>query len=705
MTVPGTIEVELKYQVADLAIGERLLAAEQLGGFAPVGEIRIAEQTDTYLDTPDGILEAERIGVRLRAEDGATTLTVKAPGSVDGAVRRREELEGPAEAGIPPASWPASAARDRLLALIGDKPLHELVTIRQYRRKRDFATSEATVELSLDEARIVVDGHTVERFTELEAELTRGPESALGPLLGLLDGRPGLSPTVESKLARAIAVATSVRAAVAAVESAGKGPRATAAIQAPAGLPIEPEAAGPAEPEAVGPVEPVAAPAVEPEAAPAVEPEAARPVELLADEPSLGTELVAEPESSALDLEPEDPSEPRADSEPDDEAAEIAEVALDEVEAEEIEAEEIEFGDVGEADELLPILDLPRASDDPLEPPDLAVEPASPAGKSDRVAGGDLDARLPTLKNPGVAAEDLHAEAGRKVLRFHLARMLAREPGTRDGADPEELHGMRVATRRMRAAWRVFGDAYEPARTKSFRRRLRELATLLGGVRDLDVLIEATEAYGEAIGSTDRAGLRPLLAAWRTDRDLARVQLIVELDSRGHRRFVDDYVDFVSSPGRDALPVEPTIPHRVRDTAASRIWTAYEHVRGYEAVLRWADVPTLHQLRIAAKRLRYTLEFVREPLGEDASPLIARVVALQDHLGFMNDAEVAASMARIFLVEHGAELNEAEAQAIGRYLVSREREVARLKRTVGTAWRGVAGLTFRRSLGRTVAIL
>jgi triphosphatase len=257
----------------------------------------------------------------------------------------------------------------------------------------------------------------------------------------------------------------------------------------------------------------------------------------------------------------------------------------------------------------------------------------------------------------------------------------------------------------MRAAWRVFGDAYQPDRTRLFRRRLRELAALLGGVRDLDVLIEATEAYGHAIGSPDLAGLGPLLEAWRSDRDLARVRLIVELDSKGHRRFVDDYVDFVSSPNRDVLPVETTLPHRVRDTAASRIWTAYEHVRAYEAVLRWADVPTLHQLRIAAKRLRYTLEFVREPLGEDAAPLIARVVALQDHLGFMNDAEVAATMARTFLVEHGNELTEPQAQSIGRYLVSREREVARLKRTVGTTWRGVAGLTFRRGLGRTVAIL
>ena len=659
MTATGPVEVELKYQVADLAIGERLLASEQLGGFSPIGEVRVAEQSDTYLDTPDGILEARRIGVRLRAEDGETTLTVKSAGSVDGAYRRREELEGPADPDTEPAAWPASAARDRLLELIGDQPLHEIVTIRQYRRKRDFATADAQVELSLDEARIVVDGHTVERFTELEAELTRGPETALGPLLGLLDGRPGLSPTVESKLARAIAAAAAVRASKPApVDPAAHADPAAARVE-PAPLPLSPE------PEPA---------AVEPEPEPVM---ASLPVEAPPAEPEPDPEAIAEePEVEDVSLE----------AEPDDEAAP---------------ADEIDDGDEG--DELLPILDLPRASDDPLEPPEAPLEPAR--GKRAGPDADEAEPRLPALKNPGVTAEDLHAEAGRKVLRFHLARMLAREPGTRDGSDPEELHGMRVATRRMRAAWRVFGDAYQPDRTRSFRRRLRELAALLGGVRDLDVLIEATEAYGAAIGGPDLRGLQPLLAAWRSDRDLARVQLIVELDSKGHRRFVDDYVDFVSSPGRDAVPVETTLPHRVRDTASSRIWTAYEHVRAYEAVLRWADVPTLHQLRIAAKRLRYTLEFVREPLGEEAAPLIARVVALQDHLGFMNDAEVAATMARTFLLEHGNELTEAEAQAIGRYLVSREREVARLKRTVGTAWRGVAGLSFRRALGRTVAIL
>ena len=81
------------------------------------------------------------------------------------------------------------------------------------------------------------------------------------------------------------------------------------------------------------------------------------------------------------------------------------------------------------------------------------------------------------------------------------------------------------------------------------------------------------------------------------------------------------------------------------------------------------------------------------------------MTALQDHLGYMHDADVAAAMARTYLVEQGAGLSPAESAAIGRYLVSREREVARLRRTVGGSWRGVAGIGFRRALGRAASAL
>jgi CHAD domain-containing protein len=313
------------------------------------------------------------------------------------------------------------------------------------------------------------------------------------------------------------------------------------------------------------------------------------------------------------------------------------------------------------------------------------------------------ETHLAVGKTPGVTADDHVAEAARKVMRFHLARMLAREAGVRTGHDLEDVHAMRVATRRQRAAWRVFGSAFRERRTRRYRNGLREIARRLGAVRDLDVLIEASDHYRADLPVAEQRALEPLIADWRTRRDDARVLLVRELDSDGYRRWVDDYRDFVQTEGAAVRPVGAVEPHRIRDTTASRVWTAYEHVRGYESVLRWADVETLHELRIAGKWLRYTIEFVREALGDDAAPLIARVTALQDHLGLMNDADVAASMARTFLVDHAGDLSQLENAAIGRYLVSREREVARLRRSVGPAWRGVAGIGFRRSLGRVVA--
>ena len=283
--------------------------------------------------------------------------------------------------------------------------------------------------------------------------------------------------------------------------------------------------------------------------------------------------------------------------------------------------------------------------------------------------------------------------------------MLDREPGVRSGIDIEDVHKMRVATRRQRAAWRVFGEAYRQGRTKAYREGLRDIARRLGAVRDLDVQLEATDHYREDLPRTEQRALEPLIAAWRQHRDDARDLLTRELDSPRYGRFIDDYLDFVRTDGAAVTPIGATQPHRVRDTAPSRIWAAYEQVRSYEPVLRWADVPTLHELRIAGKWLRYSMEFVAEPLGDDALPLIAKVTALQDHLGLMNDADVSASMARTFLVEHAEHLSQVEGAAIGRYLVDREREVARLRRAIGVPWRSIAGPGFRRSLGRVVASL
>ena len=339
----------------------------------------------------------------------------------------------------------------------------------------------------------------------------------------------------------------------------------------------------------------------------------------------------------------------------------------------------------------------------------LASDPqAEPAVEVPAVeVPADGAARRPKLvvgKTPGVMHDDLLAEAGRKVLRFHLARMLAREEGTRTGLQIEDLHGMRVATRRMRAAWRVFGDGFRLDRTRRMRRRLREVAARLGAVRDLDVLIEAAIAHGATLPEVDAAAFAPLVHAWSDDREVARLLLMRELDSSAYSRLVEEYGAFVTAEGAAVLaPASPVAPHRVRDTAGSRIWLAYEQVRGYESVLRWADVETIHQLRIASKWLRYTLEFFREALGPEVDQLVPRVVALQDHLGWLHDADVAIALTRQFLVSNTGRLDPAQTEVIAAYLQGRERELERLRRAIGAPWRGVDGAAFRRLLGRAVS--
>jgi triphosphatase len=305
---------------------------------------------------------------------------------------------------------------------------------------------------------------------------------------------------------------------------------------------------------------------------------------------------------------------------------------------------------------------------------------------------------------PGVRPDDTLAEAGRKVLAFHFARMLSFEEGARTGRDLEDVHKMRVATRRMRAVWRTFRDGYRRKVARRYVAELRVVAGQLGAVRDLDVLIGGLQAHGRE-RPRDRRALRPFLDELVGRREAARASLIELLDDQAYRAFVDDYRAFVQGPEAGIRRIRAGRPQHVRDTAASRIWAAYERVRAYEAVIGWADVPTLHALRIEGKRLRYSLESFREVLGPEAGSLIKRVVALQDHLGELNDAHVAAELARAWLLEQGARIPDPTVQAVARYIASREAIVARQREGLATSWEPLAAEDFQRDLAASLARL
>jgi CHAD domain-containing protein len=335
-----------------------------------------------------------------------------------------------------------------------------------------------------------------------------------------------------------------------------------------------------------------------------------------------------------------------------------------------------------------------------------AGDPASGATQAGVEELGPADDGIPRPpKSPGVHVDDTLGAAGRKVLRMHLMRMLASEPGTRSGETAEDLHKMRVATRRMRAAWRVFDGVYRPKLQKRYVRELRETATALGEVRDLDVQVEGLDEYLKSLSPAGAAAMEPLRDDWHRRREAARDRLIELLDSKSYAEFVDDYREFVETPGKGELEPPPSAPILVRDTAGGRIWQAYERVRAHDTTLAWADVPALHALRIDGKRLRYTLEFFREVLPRQSDELIARVTELQDHLGLLNDADVASHLTRTFLVGQASRLPAESREAIGHYLDSREAEIARLRRLLPPIWRRITAIPFRRRLGVSISTL
>ena len=133
-------------------------------------------------------------------------------------------------------------------------------------------------------------------------------------------------------------------------------------------------------------------------------------------------------------------------------------------------------------------------------------------------------------------------------------------------------------------------------------------------------------------------------------------------------------------------------------------WAAYQAVWAFDDHVAGSDLVTLHQLRIAGKWLRYTLEFAREALEPEATPLIRRVVALQDHLGTQHDLHVAATLARDVAAGPAA-LSSHEIAATGRFVRSLDDGVGRLGRTFGRTWRPLVAPDYRRRLGRALAQL
>jgi CHAD domain-containing protein len=208
-----------------------------------------------------------------------------------------------------------------------------------------------------------------------------------------------------------------------------------------------------------------------------------------------------------------------------------------------------------------------------------------------------------------ITPTDLMPEAGRKILLAEFVKMLQSEAGSRTGEDIESVHDMRVAIRKMRSLFRLLAPYYKRNTISPFKTELRHLAWTLGAVRDLDVLIEDIRVYQLTLKPAKQADLQQAIDELDQQRQTARVELVELLDSRLYRRLIKDYSKFLLTEGEGAkpLPKDQVTPSQVRHILPIIIYDRLAAVRAYNDVLAEADAPTLHELRIEFKQLRYTL--------------------------------------------------------------------------------------------------
>jgi CHAD domain-containing protein len=137
----------------------------------------------------------------------------------------------------------------------------------------------------------------------------------------------------------------------------------------------------------------------------------------------------------------------------------------------------------------------------------------------------------------------------------------------------------------------------------------------------------------------------------------------------------------------------------------------YEQVRAYDTVLDGASLLTLHALRIAFKRLRYTVESFEEVLGPEAKLVIKEIRGMQDHLGDLNDTRVVGDALRQFVDQHNAEYSgvpvflRPDISGVAKYARARETEQQRLLATFPAAWANFNRDDVRRALALAVAAL
>ncbi len=252
-------------------------------------------------------------------------------------------------------------------------------------------------------------------------------------------------------------------------------------------------------------------------------------------------------------------------------------------------------------------------------------------------------------KIAGIECDESATAAVPRVLETRFDEMFRLRKAALDFKDPEGVHDMRVASRRVRSALRDFAPHLRKARIALSTKHVKETADKLGVVRDLDVAIIALEKLQKKANKEISSGLQGIIDDHKAGLDAARRELVEAINyrtlsqlKRSFRRafknaIVPRAITKTSTSGTTLLNSGPSYKVFARSTLI-------KHLKELEALspclYEPQKVKPLHEMRISAKRLRYAMELFAPCWGDKLGLFSRQVAQMQSALGELHDCDL-----------------------------------------------------------------
>ena len=214
-----------------------------------------------------------------------------------------------------------------------------------------------------------------------------------------------------------------------------------------------------------------------------------------------------------------------------------------------------------------------------------------------------------------------------------------------DWSDPEGVHSMRVASRRLRSTLRDCTPYLHKRRLSSVLKQIKKLADALGEVRDHDVAILALEELKIQAPAEFSATLNQFIETRSGVREQARKELTAAIDTAELKQLemkfvsaLDEAIAVASRPKKQHQDKPPLLFAEMSRTIILDRLKEFE--KRSEGLFKPLDVEALHDMRIAVKRLRYALELFSKCWPRTVAAQAKRAARIQGALGELHDCDV-----------------------------------------------------------------